>query len=126
MKATLVVGAFLAAVLIALPLFALATVTPISGTSVGMDHDPGGVIVSQTKTNKAGVAVFPNVKPGKYRLTVVPATFSEGAGPAVIKINIPGQATLIIRYLFGLRGIPFTVTGNMVQTVSVTITQGTK
>src|SRR5665213_3458969 len=102
MKPTLVVGAFLAAVLIASPVLAKQG-DPIPGISVGLDHDPGGVVVSQTKTNRAGVAVFQNVKPGKYRLTIGTIDWGDGSttrGPisekstAVIEINVPGQAKI--------------------------------
>ena len=142
MKAILVVSAFLEAVLIASPVFAKAG-DPISGTSVGLDHDPGGVVVSQTKTNSAGVAVFQNVKPGKYRLTIGTIDWGDGSttrGPisekstAVIEINVPGQAKIADNESPGpddrsmktadQHVVPFTVTGNEVRTVTVTITRG--
>jgi hypothetical protein len=114
MKATLVFGAFLAAVLIASPVLAKQG-DPIPGIAIGLDHDPGSVVVSQTKTNSAGVAVFPNVKPGKYRLTIGTITIcchpgsdrmpisDQAAGgvltktsvqSAGIEINVPGQANV--------------------------------
>ena len=111
MKPTLVFGAFLAAVLIASPVFAKAG-DPIPRIAVGIEHDPGSVVVSQTKTNSAGVAVFPNVKPGKYRLTMGTIDWGDGSPKrmsisdqaaggvltktsvrsAGIEINVPGQA----------------------------------
>ena len=98
MKATLVVGAFLAAGLIASPVFAKVG-QPIQGTDVGLDHEPGNVVISQTKTNDAGVAVFQNVKPGKYQLTInqVTRTGTTPAGvcPCVIEITVPGQAKVV-------------------------------
>lgn len=78
MKATLVFGAFLAAVLIASPVLAKQG-DPIVGIVIGIEHDPGGVVVSQTKTNSAGVAVFRNVKPGKYRLTIGTINWGDGS-----------------------------------------------
>ena len=137
MKAILVVSAFLAAVLIASPVFAKAG-DPISGTSVGLDHDPGGVVVSQTKTNSAGVAVFQNVKPGKYRLTVSSIFDRWGnlRSTAVIEITVPRQANISDNEsprpddrsmkTADQRLVPFTVTGNEVRTVTVTLTQGSE
>jgi hypothetical protein len=57
MKPTLLFGAFLAALLIAAPLFALANPgDPIPGISVGLDHHPGDVVISKAQTNGAGVS----------------------------------------------------------------------
>ena len=146
MKTTLVVGAFLAAVLITSPLFAFAKAgDPIPGVPIGLDHDPGGVIVSQTKTNSAGVAVFRNVKPGKYRI-IIDAIFdrwgqaSNCPCAADIEIKVPGQAKVVRivskadahsritaiaidpRDVSGNRLLmPFTVTGSKIQTVTVAI-----
>ena len=113
MKTPLVVGAFLAAVLIASPVLALANPgDPIPGTQVGLEHDPGSMVVSQTKTNSAGVAVFPNVKPGKYRITIGTIDWGDGSPKrmpisdqaaggvlsktavrsAGLEVNVPGQA----------------------------------
>jgi hypothetical protein len=123
MKATLVVGAFLAAGLIASPVFAKVG-DPINGVPIGLESDPGSVVISQTKTNKAGVAVFQNVKPGKYRFTIGTINWGDGStarGPiskkqtvvagiridneqpggaimkrtAVIEINVPGQTKVV-------------------------------
>jgi hypothetical protein len=78
MKTPLVVGAFLAAVLIASPVLAKQG-DPIPGVPIGLEGEPGGVVVSQTKTNSAGVAVFPNVKPGKYRITIGTIDWGDGS-----------------------------------------------
>jgi hypothetical protein len=142
MKPTLVVGAFLAAVLIASPVLAKQG-DPIPGTVVGIEHDPESVVVSQTKTNSAGVAEFQNVKPGKYRLTIGTIDWGDGSttrGPisekstAVIEINVPGQAKIADNEsprpddrsmkTADQHVVPFTVTGNDVRTVTVTITRG--
>jgi hypothetical protein len=186
MKATLVFGAFLAAVLIASPLLAKQG-DPITGIVIGLEHEPGGVVVSQTKTNSAGVAVFPKMKPGKYRITIgiidwgdgsptrvsadqtaggnrsggavsadqalggrsgdgrsgVSADQAAGGGlsktavrSAVIEITVPGQAKIADNEsprpddrsmkTADQRLVPFTVTGNGVRTVTVTLTQGSE
>ena len=137
MKAILVVSAFLAAVLIASPVFAKAG-DPIPRIAVGIEHDPGSVVVSQTKTNSAGVAVFQNVKPGKYRLTVSSIFDRWGnlRSTAVIEITVPRQANISDNEsprpddrsmkTADQRLVPFTVTGNEVRTVTVTLTQGSE
>jgi len=156
MKAILPICVFLAAVLIASPVFANPG-DPMQGTEVGLEHDPGRVVTSQTKTNSAGVAVFQNVKPGKYRLTVYVAGASGGVWktenksprpPVVIEVKVPGQATFKIAENESPRPadrsritaiavdpsdpsgnrllVPFTVTGNEVRAVTVTVTQGSK
>jgi hypothetical protein len=64
MKALLPMCAFLAAALIASPVFAKPG-DPIQGTSVGLEHDPCQYDCpngSKMKTNSVGVAVFRNVK----------------------------------------------------------------
>jgi hypothetical protein len=81
MKYTALAGAFFAAALIASPLFAFAKAgDPIPGLSIGLEGDPGSVVIAQAKTNSAGVAVFQNVKPGKYQLTVYVAGASGEFG----------------------------------------------
>ena len=147
MKALLVLGAFFVSVSIALPLHALATAgVPVQGTPVGLDHEPDDVMVSRTQTNRAGVAVFQNVKPGKYRLTIGTINWgdhSTARGPiskkptAVIEINVvakgePGILTIGYNTKTGFSDT-FTVhntgglpTGAVVKTVTVTITQGPK
>ena len=72
MKAAIGVGAFLAAVLIASPLFAL------TGNVLVQLGQAGNLVIAQTRTNSAGVATFRNVKPGKYQLTVYVAGASGG------------------------------------------------
>jgi hypothetical protein len=137
MKAALFVGAFLAAILIALPLFALAGPgDPISGIPIGLEGDPGSVVISQTETNRAGVAVFRNVKPGKYRLIIGTIAWkSAGRGSiskqpaAVIGVSVSGQAKTEFTLTFNgqttktatRRFVSFAVTGNKVQTVTATI-----
>jgi hypothetical protein len=144
MKATLVVGAFLAAGLIASPVFAKVG-EPISGTQVGLEHDPGSVVIAQTKTNSAGVAIFQSVKPGKYRLIIGTILWprvdsrgkiSENESPrpaASIEINIPGQAKVVgtiskANALSKTRedlnfSIRFIVAGNRAQTVTAFVEQ---
>jgi hypothetical protein len=137
MKATLVLGAFLAAVLIASPVLAKQG-DPIPGTDVGLEHDPGSVVISKAQTNGAGVAVFPNVKPGKYRLTVSSIFDRWGnlRSTAVIEITVPRQANISDNEsprpddrsmkTADQRLVPFTVTGNEVRTVTVMLTQGSE
>jgi hypothetical protein len=143
MKAAFVVGAFLAAGLIASPVFAKQG-DPIPGVPIGLEGDPGSVLIAQAKTNRAGVAVFQNVKPGKYRLTVGTINWGDGSTArapiskkptVVIKINVPGQATIsenespipntrsmnAEQLSFSIR---FIVSGDKLQTVAATITQG--
>jgi hypothetical protein len=136
MKATIVVGAFLAAGLIALPLFAFAKqVGPIPGVPIGLEEEPGGVVIAQTRTNSAGVAVFRNVKPGKYQL-IISAIFDRwGGGPcpcaADVAINVPGQAK-VVRTISKAKAlsknredlnfsIRFIVAGNRAQTVTLDV-----
>src|SRR5665213_733277 len=140
MKATLVVGAFFAAALIALPLFAIAKPgDPISGVPVGLEHDPCGRCDSvQTKTNREGVAVFQNVKPGKYQISV--NGIFDRWGPesmcpciALMQITVPGQTKISENEAPrpksrsmktpDTRFVPFTVAGNRVQTVTVALTK---
>ena len=135
MKATLVVGAFLAAVL-ASPLFALAIGdgVPINGIVIGFEHDPGGWFTKTMRTNSAGVAVFRNVEPGKYRLMIGTIAWkSVGRGSissksrATFEIDVPGQ-TRIVQTIYqadatsaNARLAPFSVKGGKLQTVTVTI-----
>ena len=44
--------------------------TPISGTPVGLDHDPGGERISTTTTDEHGAFHFANLPAGKYKLTL--------------------------------------------------------
>jgi hypothetical protein len=152
MKPSLPISAILAAVLIASPLFAKAGDT-INGVPIGLEGDPGSVVISQTKTNSEGVATFRNVKPGKYRLVIgidwgdgsttrkPVSKISENESPlptAVIGINVPGQAKVV----YTVQGshtyaeektkvgtgqlllVPFTVAGNEVRTFTATVTWG--
>ena len=137
MKTILPICALLALVSIASPVFA-SPGDPIPGTQVGLEHDPGSVVISQTKTNSAGVATFQNVKPGKYRLTVYVAGASGGVWktenkaprpPVVVEINVPGQAPFKIAENESPRPhdrifFPFTVKGNDVRTFTATIHWG--
>jgi hypothetical protein len=152
MKPILSICAFLAAVL-ASPVLALAVIwdcpgCPITGTPVGLEHDPGSVVISQTKTNGEGVAAFKNVKPGKYKLAITinwgdgsktgaasvptiqthkPVTYVQAA---IINVNIPGQAPFKIaenespRPVDRVYFVPFTIKGNEARTFTVTVTWG--
>lgn len=55
---------------------------PVPGTSVGLDHDPGGVRFGTTPTDPNGAFQFTNVPAGKYKLTLpgqLPKSVSVGA-----------------------------------------------
>jgi hypothetical protein len=131
MKAILPICAFLAAALIASPLIAKPG-EPIAGVPIGLEGDPGSVVISQAKTNGEGVAVFRNVKPGKYQLTIN-QVIRTGTAPASIEINIPGQAKVVgtiskANALSKTRedlnfSIRFIVAGNRAQTVTVFLEQ---
>jgi hypothetical protein len=47
--------------------------TPISGTSVGLDHDPEGFVASGT-TDRSGGVTFTNLKPGQYKVSLRPSS----------------------------------------------------
>jgi len=134
-KAILPICAFLAAGLIASPVFAGVGIPSVP---VGLEPYPGGSFISQTKTNSEGVATFQNVKPGKYLLTVYVAGASGGVWKTankssrpkvVVEIKVPGQAAFKIaenesprpqdRILF-----PFTIKGSDVRTFTATIQWG--
>lgn len=60
------------------PRSALATVgSPLQGIPVGLEGDPGSIIVATTKTDAEGKFEFKNLKAGNYRLVDQSA---EGAG----------------------------------------------
>jgi hypothetical protein len=42
-----------------------ATVTPISGTPIGLEHDPEGIVAHDT-TDAKGTVIFAKLKPGRY------------------------------------------------------------
>jgi hypothetical protein len=44
--------------------------TPIQGTEVGLDHDPGGDSIRSVRTDSHGVYQFSRLTPGKYTLSV--------------------------------------------------------
>jgi hypothetical protein len=130
MKNTLAVSAFFAAILIALPLFALAY--PITGINILLPSSPDAI--SRT-TNSAGVAVFQNVKPGKHQLTIGSINWGDGTqkstskkSTVVIQISVPGQPKVESTFTYngpakttGQRFAPFSVLGTKLQTVTVTI-----
>lgn len=65
------ISTFVLACAVALSLAApgLAEGHPHSGTGVGLDHDPQGIIAKGT-TDGDGHVVFRDVKPGKYTLVI--------------------------------------------------------
>jgi hypothetical protein len=154
------VAAFCAAAFIVSPMFAFATThwgdtqgKPIQGTDVGLDHDPGNIVVSHSLTNSAGLAVFQNVKPGRYAVTIGSIDWGDGnqrengltkVGAGVL-ILVSGQRTAaftISRTHTEAKGpktdeahgggtrderrFAFAVTGNQDRTVTVRLTHEVK
>lgn len=69
MTVKMVHAALASAILVLFALPAFATVTPIQGTSVGLDHEPEGIIAKAT-TDRDGKVVFRNLAPDKYVLVI--------------------------------------------------------
>ncbi len=69
MKSNLLRGALACAALMLSATTAFATVTPSSGTPVGVDHDPGGIIATGTTDAKGNVS-FGKIEPGRYSFLI--------------------------------------------------------
>ncbi|MGZ8363003.1 MAG: hypothetical protein ACXW3D_04005 [Caulobacteraceae bacterium] len=82
---------FLAAALLLAASQAQATVTPIQGTDVGLEHDPVGLMVHTTDSK--GDAVFSGLAPGRY------SVFIDGngwlSGPVTITARVKGGETVV-------------------------------
>jgi hypothetical protein len=55
------------------PVMQATSGTPISGTSVGLDHEPEGFVASGT-TDRSGGVTFSNLKPGQYKVSLRPSS----------------------------------------------------
>ncbi len=63
---------------------------PIQGTDVGLEGDPGSIIVSTTKTDAEGKFEFHGLKAGKYRLVLLPSDSKTAQAGA--STNLPQAA----------------------------------
>ena len=85
---------FVAACVTALMLLASAAYAgpgdPIPNVGVGLDHDPGGNLVAQVKTDGKGNATFGKLAPGRY-VVFVPE-LSAFKGPVVFAVSVNGAA----------------------------------
>ena len=88
---------------------------PITGTPIGLEGDPGSIVVAHGTTNDKGQVTFANVKPGKYLIVLDSKGFSAALKrldpkglPATITIVVTVQpvgdskpAALVARYQGG-------------------------
>ena len=72
---------------------------PISGVPVGLEHDPGGIVVVHGVTSGEGQFSFGDVKPGKYLIVID----GRGLALALKKID-PKGLPHTIHVTFGLAG----------------------
>ena len=61
-----------------------ATVKPIAGTEVGLEHDPSNEIVAKATTDREGNVTFGNLKPGRYRVVLTDKS----------KLTVPARVTI--------------------------------
>ena len=93
------VRAALACLALALPATAAFAVggMPVSDISVGLEGDPGSIVVARGVTDDKGQVDFGNVMPGKYRIVI------DGPGLAsVLKRIDPKGLPHVIRVVFGI------------------------
>lgn len=70
---------------------------PIQGTPVGLEGDPGSIVVAHGVTNDKGQVDFGNLMPGKYRIVI------DGTGLASAMKRIdPKGLPHVVRIVFGL------------------------
>lgn len=93
MKSLKFVAACVAALVLAASLAYASPGTPIQGTPVGLDHDPGGSIVAQGKTDAKANAVLGRLEPGRY-VVFVP-DLSAFKGPMVFAVSVNGAAPVV-------------------------------
>ncbi len=65
----------------------------VQGTPIGLDHDPGGNLVAEMKSDGHGVATFDRLIPGKYLLFV--PDLSRFQGPMVFSVKVNGGPALV-------------------------------
>jgi hypothetical protein len=81
---------------------AYAKMTPISGTSVGLEHDPAGIIARGT-TDGQGNVTFDKLKPGHYAVVLLDTSkltapvrvivgTGPSAGPQISEPILPGKS----------------------------------
>jgi hypothetical protein len=66
--------------------------TPISGTSVGLDHEPEGIAIPGGTTDAKGKATFAKLAAGRY--TVFVPDLSKFKGSVVIAVSVGGAAPI--------------------------------
>jgi hypothetical protein len=93
MKSLKFFAACMAAFVVAASLAHATVGTPIQGTPVGLDHDPGGNLVAQTKTDAKGNATFGKLAPGRYVVSV--PDLSVFKGPVVFAVSVNGAAPVL-------------------------------
>ena len=70
---------------------------PISGTAVGLEGDPGSIVIAHGVTNDKGQVDFGNLMPGKYQIVI------DGAGLASAMKRIdPKGLPHVVRIAFSL------------------------
>jgi hypothetical protein len=80
---------------------AYAKMTPISGTPVGLEHDPAGIVARGT-TDAEGNVTFAKLKPGHYAVVLLDTSNLEapvriivgtgpGAGPQISEPILAGK-----------------------------------
>ena len=92
MKSTSIFAALIAALMFAASL-AYAAGNAVPGVGVGLDHDPGGNLVAQVKTDAKGNATFGKLEPGRY-VVFVP-DLSAFKGPVVFSVSVNGGAPML-------------------------------
>jgi hypothetical protein len=93
MKSTSIVTALIAALLFAVSLAHATAGTPISSVPVGLDHDPGGNLVAESKTDAKGNATFGKLAPGRYVVFVPDLSIFKG--PVVFAVSVNGSAPVL-------------------------------
>ena len=72
---------------------------PIQGVPVGLEGDPGQIVVAHGVTDDKGQVSFGDLKPGKYRIVIN----ADALNPALKKLDPKGLAHTIV-VTFGLAG----------------------
>jgi len=72
---------------------------PINGVPVGLEHEPGGIVVARGVTDDKGQVNFGNLAPGKYLIVIS----ADALNMAVKKLD-PNGLRFTIVVTFGLPG----------------------